>query len=106
MAQRFINCYKTVLKSLCDFSNWNGNTAKWLDTCEQSDDVTVSLYSIEPIPNSLEDYFYGGDTYDIAKGCVASVLPFNLYVVELLSNYVSNLIGFESLDVAEQDAEE
>ena len=44
MAQKFENCYKAVLKSLCDNSNWTGASAKWLDDCELSDGVTVKVY--------------------------------------------------------------
>jgi hypothetical protein len=44
MAQYFQNCYKTLLKSLCDFSNWRGQTAKWIDECSDSNDEEITLY--------------------------------------------------------------
>lgn len=68
MAQKFQNCYKTLIKSLCDFSNWQGTSALWLDQCELSDDVTVTLYQVDPIPNALDNYWFGGSTADLTTG--------------------------------------
>jgi hypothetical protein len=49
IAQKFRNCYKTVIKSLCDFTNWSGTTARYMDECDFSDPVTVELYNVDPL---------------------------------------------------------
>jgi hypothetical protein len=98
MAQKFVSCSKTVLKSLCDFSNWQGNSAKWLDSCELSEDVTVSLYEVEPVANSVTNYFYGGDTFDTTKGCyklIPGMLPFSMFALESFTGFLSSLISSE-----------
>lgn len=92
MAQKFFNCYKKVLSSLCDFSNWRGTSAKWLDECSLSeDDVTVSLYEISPLPNDINDYFKGGSTFDVDNYCykiVPGLDPIQAYALDLLFNYM------------------
>ena len=42
-AQKFYDCYKIVLKSLCDFSNWE-SPVKILDKCAFSDDELLDIY--------------------------------------------------------------
>ena len=48
MAQKFKNCYKTFIKKFCDWSNWVGQTALYLDECEDSNSVLTKLFSINP----------------------------------------------------------
>ena len=101
MAQKFYNCYKTIFKSLCDFTNWRGTSALWLDECELSEDVTVSIYEFEPLPNSLSEYWKGGSTADTSDdGYCKDVSDFNLgdtglgrYSMQLLFNTMTNYMG-------------
>lgn len=82
-----------MLKSLCDFSNWKGSSAKWLDSCELSEDVTVSIYSISPLPNGDTNYFYGQSTFNAANGCykiIPGMLPINSYAMELLFGLIKD----------------
>ena len=45
MSQRLMDCSKTLLKDLCDFSeSWTGYNAKWLENCGQGQDAEIKLY--------------------------------------------------------------
>ena len=60
MQQKLMDCYKTILKDLCDFSDsWTGYEAKWFEECDRSDNAQIVLYEHE-IYEETEDYmFYG-----------------------------------------------
>jgi hypothetical protein len=66
-AMKFQNCYKTIIQSLCDFSNWTSAGARILDECDASDDEDVTLYSWNPVSTDYIKYWYGQSTYpDVA----------------------------------------
>ena len=45
LSMKFIDCYKQLLKDLCDFTTtWKGYEAKWLDECDQSADANIELW--------------------------------------------------------------
>lgn len=69
LAMTFQNCYKEMLKSFCDFSNWHGESAKLVDECDTSEEQSITLYSVSPVPDEINDYWYGGSTYS-SSGCV------------------------------------
>jgi hypothetical protein len=45
-AVNFQDCYKNLLLTYCDWSNWTGNTAKWIDSCENSSSEEIDIWSI------------------------------------------------------------
>ena len=46
MSQQFMDCAKTILKDLCDFSSvWTGYNAKFLDDCGASSNAEIVMYS-------------------------------------------------------------
>jgi len=42
------DCYKNVLYTFTDFSNWLGPKAKWLDFCDFTTDEDFLMYSYNP----------------------------------------------------------
>ena len=58
---KFQNCYKVLIQSLCDWSNWS-NTANLLDECDASDE-DITLYSWNPVTEDKTKYWYGGATF-------------------------------------------
>lgn len=59
-----------MLKSFCDFSNWIGSSAKWIDTCTTSNQQTITIYTVKPVAKTIKVYWYGGSTISTASsGC-------------------------------------
>lgn len=61
---KFNQCYKIIIQSLRDWTNWTkiGKDAEYfgiLDYCTLSDDEQITLYSWNPIPSDLEEYWLG-----------------------------------------------
>jgi hypothetical protein len=52
MAMAFRDCYKNVLYTLLDYSNWVGPSAKWIDDCEKSNDEDITLFTWNPVTTS------------------------------------------------------
>jgi len=45
MSQRLMDCAKTLLPDLCDFTEeWTGYNAKWLQECNPGQDTEITLY--------------------------------------------------------------
>lgn len=40
----FYDCYKNFILAYCDYSNWIGPDAKLIDSCEESDTETLTVY--------------------------------------------------------------
>ena len=60
MAMSFRDCYKTVLNTFFDWTNWRGSTAKWIDGCDKSNDEDITLYTWNPVATAkLNQYWYG-----------------------------------------------
>lgn len=60
------NCYKTILQSLTDWSNWSviGPDALYfglIDYCRNSDSETVTVFSYNPITTDF-NYIFAGNT--------------------------------------------
>ena len=58
------NCYKTLIQSLTDWSNWTkiGPTTPYyglLDTCQASDSESVTVFSWNPVASDYNYLFYG-----------------------------------------------
>lgn len=46
MSQQFMDCAKTILKDLCDFSSvWTGYNSKFLDDCGPSSNAEIQMYT-------------------------------------------------------------
>ncbi len=45
----FIDCYKNIIYTLCDLSNWMGPTAKWIDHCDKSNDENIEMWTYNPV---------------------------------------------------------
>ena len=60
MQQKLMDCYKTILKDLCDFSDsWTGYEAKWFEECDLSNDAEIILYDVE-VYKKTEDFVWAG----------------------------------------------
>lgn len=65
-ALSFLNCYKEVIKDLCDFSSsWSGIEAKYIDECEDSEEAPVELHTWNYY-NALEDNIHKGTVYPLS----------------------------------------
>lgn len=60
-AMKFQDCYKMVVESLCDFSNWTKLGRKegnilfgLLDECEWSDEEMITLHTFTPVDDDIE----------------------------------------------------
>lgn len=53
----FEQCYKTMVQSLCDWSQWTSASAKIFDTCTMSQNQQVTLVSWNPIQTDLAPTF-------------------------------------------------
>ena len=65
-ANKFYNCYKTIIQSLGDWSQWTKRSAGFLDECDQSDSEDVTLYTWNPITQDQKTLWFGVDTYPVA----------------------------------------
>lgn len=74
MSQKFKNCYKAFIKKFCDWTNWTGNTALFLDECDDSNYALFRIYQTNPVSNTLQTYIFGGSTVATSSGCV-KVIP-------------------------------
>jgi hypothetical protein len=63
---RMSDCYKAVIEDLCDFSaTWTGYEALWLDQCNFSDEITVSINKWD-IAEEQTDVMFAGTTNPIS----------------------------------------
>jgi hypothetical protein len=58
-AMKFQDCYKTIIQSLCDFTNWTSTSAKILDECTASDSQRVTVYTYNPVEEDKIEYYSG-----------------------------------------------
>lgn len=57
-----MDCYKTLLEDLCDFSDsWTGYEAKWFEECDRSNNAQIILF---------EETFYKETTDKMIAGTV------------------------------------
>ena len=47
-ALSYRDCYKNLILTVTDFSNWLGPKAMWLDSCEYHSDEDLLIYSYNP----------------------------------------------------------
>ena len=47
-AMSYRDCYKNLLYTVADFSNWLGPKAMWIDNCEFHSDEDLLIYSYNP----------------------------------------------------------
>jgi hypothetical protein len=79
VANKFQNCYKTIIQSLCDWSQWFSASASLLDECDQSDSVDVTLYTWNPITQDSKTLWYGIDTYPSTTTDKAKCMPGDMF---------------------------
>ena len=91
----FQNCYKVLIESLCDWTNWTGKYAKVLDDCNASDDEDVNLWTYSPsaVSSDIERYTWGDGTSS-GKLCWKSPLALKLAVPTLIEYFGSSAVGF------------
>ena len=61
----FKDCYKNLIYTLCSFSNWFGDEAKWIDSCDNSNDEDIPLYTLDLIDTAKNSYLVGNDIYPL-----------------------------------------
>ena len=62
---KFKDCYKVVIQSLTDWSNWTGKYANIIDKCSDSTAESITLWTWNPIPTDTTNYWYGDSAYSI-----------------------------------------
>ena len=88
MAMAFIDCYKNLIYTLCDLRNWVGPDAKWIDSCDKSNDEDITLYTWNPIATSKLNQYWKGD------GTLADCSPGKLSMGNTLTNQITNKLIF------------
>ena len=53
------DCYKVVIQSLTDWSNWTGKYASLIDKCTDSASESITLYTWNPITVDQTNYWQG-----------------------------------------------
>ena len=86
----FQDCYKNFIMSYCDYTNWVGPTAKWIDQCLDSTTEDITIY----------EYIYAAKTvyFNNAAGTQKTCWPGYIgphtllaparYVVESVATYL------------------
>ena len=70
MSQRFMDCAKTILKDLCDFSDsWTGYNAKYLDNCGYAENAEIKLYKYTLFKKNENKVLIGTANPKSAKSC-------------------------------------
>lgn len=65
MAMSFRDCFKNVINTFLDWSNWVGPTAMWIDGCNKSNDEDITLYTWNPVAVArINQYWYGDGQLD------------------------------------------
>src|SRR5687767_8437362 len=86
----FKDCYKNILNSLCDLTNWTGQNALWIETCTDSVSEQILVYSYNPIATTQTTYWYGS-TPGVSVGCTPGVMPHASYKKYILDSIVGYL---------------
>jgi len=60
---KFRNCFFTLIKSLCDWSNYGAGWELNDDNCYTSEDEDVTLWSWNPVEQDEIEYWYGSNDY-------------------------------------------
>ena len=55
-ALKQVECYKTYIEKLCDFTNWTGQSAKFFDNCDLSSKEDVTFWSKELLAAATDQY--------------------------------------------------
>jgi hypothetical protein len=81
----FQDCYKVLIETIGDFSNWSNS--KIIDDCVDSNDESVTLYTWTPITTD-DDHYWVGD------GTVTSSMCFDLPMGSLSGQIASRLVTY------------
>jgi hypothetical protein len=63
VSMKFRDCYKTILSTLTDYTNWTQSPFSLLDKCSDSDDENITLYTWNPIKADTTTYWVGGSSF-------------------------------------------
>lgn len=86
-AMSFKDCYKNIIYTLLDFSNWIGPDARWLDECDSSSDEDVTIVS-KTFKSERTKYWFGDDTYSNCYEISDYISLFTVnYLMEHLKEY-------------------
>jgi hypothetical protein len=94
MAMAFRDCYKNLIYTLCDWTNWYGDDAKWIDSCDNSNDEDITLYTWNPVATSKLNQYWVGD------GLLTKCTPGPLFAPNNLNAKVMNSMLFYFLNKA------
>ena len=86
---KFKDCYKTIIQTLSDFSNWTSSTFNIVDKCIDSDDEDISIYTFNPIVTDQTTYWVGDTTFTT---CYPGVL-FAPEVHDAIFNTLTTIYG-------------
>ena len=91
-AMSFKDCYKNILYTILDYTNWYGPTALWIDQCDNSndEDVTIIQYSPSPVDKAYGQYFFGDGTK--SKCWPGFVVADNHIFGNMLHNFISSYL--------------
>ena len=107
---KFQQCYKTMIQSLCDWSQWTSASAKIFDSCSMSADEQVTVLSYNPVQSDkLESVFPAQSPYaappsvqppsGTADTCIGQPNDFLTGIFPLFVNlFFSYLQNFYDLD--------
>ena len=89
MAMKFQDCYKVLIQSLTDWTNWTGKYAQLIDACDDSDDENITLYTWNPVASDKTSYWIGDGTATSGKCLPGKVFAPNVhaFVFEALLSY-------------------
>lgn len=89
---KFQNCYKKLINSFCDWTQWAnlGLNATYLfgllDKCSASTDERVTIYSYRPVASDMIGYWLGNGGYSSQcyPGKFWNYWPFAIYLLEAI----------------------
>lgn len=87
-AMSFIDCYKTVLQTLSDFSNWLDINAKLVDVCVKSDEERFIVYEYIPYPTDTTEVLYPPATETLCYQLPIPVAAPMKFIGENIFNYI------------------
>lgn len=63
LSMSFKDCYKNVINTLFNWSNWVGPTALWIDNCDNSNEQALTFIQRNLVPSTYtlnDNFFFGG----------------------------------------------
>jgi hypothetical protein len=83
---KFPNCYKMLVQSLCDWTQWTDIIMKpgkqsyifgLLDSCTMSEDSPlITVWDYQPVKTDTGDVYFAGNNIYMASSNIPTVAPF------------------------------